>query len=69
MSRLELLQKEVDKLTATVDNLSKQRDHLLVERDSQARQLALLTEKLKEKVWSFKSNLSHSLCFLAVTGP
>ncbi|XP_054929410.1 uncharacterized protein [Dermacentor andersoni] len=49
LSRLELLQKEVDKLTATVDNLSKQRDHLLVERDSQARQLALLTEKLKEK--------------------
>ncbi|XP_037561335.1 centrosomal protein of 135 kDa-like [Dermacentor silvarum] len=35
LSRLELLQREVDKLTAT--------------RDSQARQLALLTEKLKEK--------------------
>ncbi|XP_049518455.1 centrosomal protein of 135 kDa-like [Dermacentor silvarum] len=49
LSRLELLQREVDKLTATVENLSKQRDHLLVERDSQARQLALLTEKLKEK--------------------
>ncbi|XP_037579784.1 centromere-associated protein E-like [Dermacentor silvarum] len=49
LSRLELLQTEVDKLTATVENLSKQHDHLLVERDSQARQLALLTEKLKEK--------------------
>ncbi|XP_037564335.1 centrosomal protein of 135 kDa-like [Dermacentor silvarum] len=38
LSRLELLLREVDK----------QHDHLLVERDSQARQLAL-TEKLKEK--------------------
>ncbi|XP_037564630.1 centrosomal protein of 135 kDa-like [Dermacentor silvarum] len=47
--RLELLQREVDKLTATVENLSKQHDRLLVERDSQARQIALLTEKLKEK--------------------
>ncbi|XP_037579510.1 polyamine-modulated factor 1-binding protein 1-like [Dermacentor silvarum] len=43
------VEREVDKLTATVENLSKQHDRLLVERDSQARQIALLTEKLKEK--------------------
>ncbi|KAH8041627.1 hypothetical protein HPB51_017072 [Rhipicephalus microplus] len=49
LSRLGLLQREVDKLTATVENLSKQRDQLLVERDSHARQLAILAEKLKEK--------------------
>ncbi|KAH6936105.1 hypothetical protein HPB50_013379 [Hyalomma asiaticum] len=49
LSRLGLLQKEVDKLTATVENLSKQRDELLVERDNQAHQLAMLSEKLKEK--------------------
>ncbi|XP_049513353.1 E3 ubiquitin-protein ligase BRE1A-like [Dermacentor silvarum] len=60
LSRLDLLQREVDKLTATVENLLKQRDHLLVERDSQARQLALLTEKLKEK--DKDTQIAHFTC-------
>ncbi|XP_077518484.1 uncharacterized protein LOC144128719 isoform X2 [Amblyomma americanum] len=49
LSRLELLQREVDKLTTRVENISKQRDQLLVEREGLTHQISALTERLKDK--------------------
>lgn len=60
LSRLELLQREVDKLTATVENLSRQREQLLAEREEQGRNIAALTERLREKDKDAKT--AHFTC-------